>query len=155
MSKGKQTKGGSGGRSGRDRSDKAVVGREPGGGAVSAAEKGDEVVDQGEEEGGNEFQTVGYTKRYQNTSELEETNELRETLGGVESAFWTALPPTIESSATADIWHWRMGHIGPLGLYELGREYLGVRLKGKTTASCPDCALSKITQQISRYPLLN
>lgn len=92
--------------------------------------------------------TIGYTKRCHHTYELIETR--------VETAFWTAnSSSSVESSATADIWHRRMGHIGPLGLYKLGKECLGMRLKGKTTAQCPYCALSKITQRISRRPPIN
>ena len=48
-----------------------------------------------------------------------------------------------------------MGHIGPLGLYKLGKECLGVCLRGKNMSQCPHCALSKITQQISRLPPAN
>ena len=31
-----------------------------------------------------------------------------------------------------DIWHCSIGHIGPLGLYKLGKECLGVKLQDKT-----------------------
>lgn len=58
----------------------------------------------------------------------------------------------LNSVASPDDWHQRMGHIGPLGLYKLGKECLGVRLRGKSVAQCPRCALSKMTQQISRLP---
>ena len=57
--------------------------------------------------------------------------------------------------ASPNIWHRGMGHIGPLGLYKLGKEYLGVKLQGKTMSQCPYYALSKISQQISRRPLTN
>ena len=56
----------------------------------------------------------------------------------------------LHAVASPDIWHRRMGHIGPLGLYKLGKECLGVRLRGKKMSQCPHCALSKISQQISR-----
>lgn len=48
-----------------------------------------------------------------------------------------------------------MGHKGPLTLYKLGKECLGVRLRGKNMSLCPHCALSKMTQQISRLPPAN
>ena len=61
----------------------------------------------------------------------------------------------LATPASADIWHRRMGHIVPLGLYKLGKECLGVRLRGKNMSQCPHCALSKITQQISCLPPAN
>lgn len=57
--------------------------------------------------------------------------------------------------ADADIWHQRMGHIGPLGLYKLGQGCLGVRLRGKTMTQCSHCAISKISQQVSQVPPAN
>ena len=57
----------------------------------------------------------------------------------------------LAAPASPDTWHRRMGHIGPLGLHKLGKECLGVSLRsGKSMAQCPHCALSKMTQQISR-----
>ena len=56
----------------------------------------------------------------------------------------------LATPASPDVWHQRMGHIGPLGLHQLGKECLGVSLQGKSMSQCPHCALSKITQQISR-----
>ena len=50
--------------------------------------------------------------------------------------------------ASPDIWHRRMGHIGPQGLYKLGKGCLGVRIWGKKISQCPYYALSKISQQI-------
>lgn len=61
----------------------------------------------------------------------------------------------LHAIASPDIWHRRMGHIGPLGLYKLGKECLGVKLRGKKMSQCPHCALSKISQQISRQPSAN
>ena len=61
----------------------------------------------------------------------------------------------LHAIASPDIWHCRMGHISPLGLYKLGKECLGVKLRGKTMSQCPHCALSKISQQISRRPSAN
>jgi hypothetical protein len=54
--------------------------------------------------------------------------------------------------ANSDLWHKRMGHLGPAALAQLGRNTLGVKLRGPSTAKCPHCALAKITQQISRRP---
>ncbi len=56
----------------------------------------------------------------------------------------------LNTVATPDIWHQKMGHIGPLGLYKLRKECLRVRLQGKKISQCPHCLLSKVTQQISR-----
>ena len=54
--------------------------------------------------------------------------------------------------ATSDIWHKRMGHLGPAALAKLGTQTIGVRLRGPSTSQCPDCAMAKITRQISRRP---
>lgn len=61
----------------------------------------------------------------------------------------------LHAPASPDTWHRRMGHIGPLGLYKLGKECLGVQLRGKSMSQCPHCALSKISQQISRQSPAN
>ena len=52
----------------------------------------------------------------------------------------------LHTIALPNTWHCRMGHIGLLSLYKLGREYLGVKLQGKTMSQCPHCALLKISQ---------
>ena len=54
--------------------------------------------------------------------------------------------------ATSDIWHKRMGHLGPAALAKLGTQTIGVRLRGPSTSQCQDCAMAKITRQISRRP---
>lgn len=54
--------------------------------------------------------------------------------------------------ASSTLWHRRMGHIGPAALSQLGKQTLGVRIRGPSTSHCQDCALAKITQQISRRP---
>ena len=54
--------------------------------------------------------------------------------------------------ASSILWHRRMGHIGPGALLQLGRQTLGVRIRGPSTSQCQDCALAKIKQQISRRP---
>ena len=61
----------------------------------------------------------------------------------------------LHAPASPDTWHRRMRHIGPLGLYKPGKECLGVQLRGKKMSQCPHCALSKISQQISRQPPAN
>ena len=48
-----------------------------------------------------------------------------------------------------------MEHIGPLGLYKLGKKCLRVRFWGKKMSQCSHCALSKISQQILRTPPAN
>jgi hypothetical protein len=45
-----------------------------------------------------------------------------------------------------------MGHIGPTALTKLGQNTIGVRLRGPSTAKCSNCAMAKITRQISRRP---
>lgn len=98
---------------------------------------------------------VGYTERQKDNYRLLEN--VRPTSS--ESAFSTSSDNSIvrihESLASADVWHRRMGHIGPLCLYKLGQECLGVRLRGRTMSQCTHCALSKITQQISRRTPIN
>jgi hypothetical protein len=56
----------------------------------------------------------------------------------------------IASWATSKLWHWRMGHVGPGALSQLGSQTLGVRMQDPSTVECPDCTLLKITQQISQ-----
>ena len=98
---------------------------------------------------------IGYTKRRENNYEIE---EVKNEIG---TAFITLtqsqtqrknshLHREFHSVASSDIWHRRMGHIGPLGVFKLGKECLGVRLRGKKMAQCTHCAMAKITQQISR-----
>src|ERR1700721_584992 len=45
-----------------------------------------------------------------------------------------------------------MGHVGPAALAQLGNRSLGAKIRGPSTTKCPDCALAKIKQQISRRP---
>jgi GAG-pre-integrase domain len=54
--------------------------------------------------------------------------------------------------ASSALWHKRMGHIGPAALSQLGKQTLGVKIRGPSTSQCQDCALAKITRQISRRP---
>src|SRR6266436_2469008 len=57
--------------------------------------------------------------------------------------------------ANPKIWHERLGHIGPTALTKLGQHTIGVRLRGPSTAKCLNCAMAKITRQISRRPNTN
>ncbi len=59
------------------------------------------------------------------------------------------------SAATSDAWHCTMGHIGPLGLYILGKECVGLQLQGKKMSQCTHCTVPKISQQLSRQPQSN
>ena len=52
--------------------------------------------------------------------------------------------------ASLNTLHYRIGHIGPLGLYKLRKNCPGVKLQGKAMSLCPHFALSKIFQQISQ-----
>ena len=54
--------------------------------------------------------------------------------------------------ASADLWHKRLGHPGHAALAQVGRQALGVRLRGPSTAQCQECAMAKVTRQISRRP---
>jgi hypothetical protein len=56
------------------------------------------------------------------------------------------------SSATARLWHLRLGHPGPEALNRLINSSTGARIKGPVTVECDDCAVSKITRQVSRVP---
>ena len=60
-----------------------------------------------------------------------------------------------QTVASPDIWYQQMGHISLIGLYKLGKEYLGVCLWGKKMSQCRHYALSKISSQISRTPPAN
>ena len=103
-------------------------------------------------------QTIGYT-RFHGTN-----YEIGDTESDTAFAALSADPATSKSTrpyqkphsaATSDTWHRRMGHIGPLGLHMLGKECLGVRLRGKKMSQCTHCAVSKISQQVSRRPPAN
>ena len=61
----------------------------------------------------------------------------------------------LTTPASLNVWHQRMGYLGPLGLHQLGKECLRVSLQGKSMSQCPHCAVSKIIQQISRVPPAN
>ena len=54
--------------------------------------------------------------------------------------------------ANPNRWHERIGHIGPTALTKLGQNTIGVQLRGPSIAKCSNCAMAKITRQISRRP---
>lgn len=55
--------------------------------------------------------------------------------------------PNHTSWADGNLWHQRLGHIGPQALQEVADSCLGARIRAPKMAECDDCALSKITQQ--------
>ena len=104
-------------------------------------------------------QIIGYTRFHGNNYEIGDDEN-----GGIAFATLAADQATPRNSkpyqgphsaATSDLWHRRMGHISLLGLQILGKECLGVRLQGKKMFQCTYCALSKISQQVSRRPPAN
>ena len=54
--------------------------------------------------------------------------------------------------ANPNLWHERLGHIGPTALTKLGQNTIRVRLQGSSTMKCSNCAMAKITRQISHRP---
>jgi Reverse transcriptase (RNA-dependent DNA polymerase) len=58
--------------------------------------------------------------------------------------------PRPKSPGSGDLWHLRMGHVGPQALRQLGSKSLGVHLKGPATHKCSACAGAKIHRMISR-----
>lgn len=60
--------------------------------------------------------------------------------------------PRPDSKGDARLWHLRMGHPGPMSLHHLGKEAIGVKLKGPKTTECQHCSLAKIKRQNSRRP---
>ena len=64
----------------------------------------------------------------------------------------TTRDPRPSSFADGHLWHHRMGHIGRWPLHHLGKQVLGVKLRGPCTAECEHCAVAKIKKKISRRP---
>ena len=62
---------------------------------------------------------------------------------------------TVDSTASANIWHRRMGHLNPLDLHHLGKQCLGVRLKNPSMSQCDVCAKVKMTNQVFHHSLIN
>ena len=50
----------------------------------------------------------------------------------------------------SNLWHFRLGHPGPMTLEKLGISCLGAHLKGPTTVQCRHCCQGKMHRQISR-----
>ncbi|KJZ71835.1 hypothetical protein HIM_06271 [Hirsutella minnesotensis 3608] len=75
-----------------------------------------------------------------------------------EAAFLASKPrrkgsrdPRPTAVADADLWHARLGHLGPMALYKLGQRK-GLRIKGPKTAECEICAQGRARRQVSRRP---
>ena len=47
--------------------------------------------------------------------------------------------------ANSDLWHKRIGYIGPKALYQLGKHTLGTKIHGPFITKCPDYIIAKIT----------
>jgi hypothetical protein len=94
---------------------------------------------------------IGYTRRIHHQYVIEQDKSSHTILATSLRKPQKSKRP-IPSSANSDLWHLRMGHVGPEALAQLGNQTLGVRINGPSTVKCPDCALAKITQQISRIP---
>ena len=54
--------------------------------------------------------------------------------------------------ANPNRWYEQMGHIGSTALTKLGQNTIRVRLRGPSTTKCLNCAMAKITRQISHRP---
>ncbi len=104
-------------------------------------------------------QIIGYTRFHGNNYEIGDDEN-----GGIAFATLAADPATPRNSqpyqgsnfpATSDTWRRKIGHIGPLGLQMLGKECIGVSLQGKKMSQYTHCAVSKISEQVSRRPPSN
>ena len=69
-------------------------------------------------------------------------------------AYMTRLAqPRPDSEATADIWHYRLGHIHKNIVKKLPEAVTGVKFtKDSTFINCEICRISKAIQQISHRP---
>jgi reverse transcriptase-like protein/Pol polyprotein len=83
---------------------------------------------------------------------LEDTEEIEAAFPAIKVPKYrkSARRPRPKSTGSGDLWHLRMGHVGPQALGWLGIKSLGVRLKGPATHKCTACAGAKIHQIISR-----
>ncbi|KAM4055458.1 GAG-pre-integrase domain-containing protein [Hirsutella rhossiliensis] len=75
-----------------------------------------------------------------------------------EAAFQASKPrrrgsrdPRPTATASADLWHARLGHPGPQSLQKLGQRK-GVHIRGPKTAECEHCAQGRAYRQVSRRP---
>jgi hypothetical protein len=109
----------------------------------------------------NDPDVLGLTRRIHNQYVMEYNNTETPSQGHSVLATTASTPnrysrqsrkPRQPAWANADLWHKRMGHLGPAALAQLGSRTLGVKLRGPSTAKCTHCALAKITRQISRRP---
>ncbi|KAK9444035.1 fungal specific transcription factor [Metarhizium brunneum] len=62
----------------------------------------------------------------------------------------TSRDPRAESVADGTLWHNRLGHPSPKTIEQLGKKYLGVKLRGPKTVECDHCGRGKMRRQISR-----
>jgi GAG-pre-integrase domain len=62
----------------------------------------------------------------------------------------TSRDPRTESVADGTLWHNRLGHPSPMTLEQLGKNCLGVKLRGPNTVECDHCGRGKMHRQISR-----
>ncbi len=104
-------------------------------------------------------QIIGYTRFHDKNYEIgdDENGEIAFATLATDPAIPRNSQPykRLHFAATSDAWHRKIGPIGPLGLHMVGKECLGVRLQGKKMSQCTHCAVSKISQQVSRRPPSN
>ena len=55
-----------------------------------------------------------------------------------------------ESTASADVWHWRLGHPGEAPISHLEEASRNAHVKGKLSNKCTPCCLGKATRIVSR-----
>ncbi|KID93530.1 reverse transcriptase, partial [Metarhizium majus ARSEF 297] len=55
-----------------------------------------------------------------------------------------------DAIADGTLWHNRLGHPSPKTIEQLGKKYLGVKLRGPKTVECDHCGRGKMHRQISR-----
>jgi GAG-pre-integrase domain len=95
---------------------------------------------------------IGHTKKLHHQYVIEQSQSKSHTVLATTKLVQPTKVKSQASWANPHLWHLRMGHVGPAALSQLGKQTLGVRIRGPSTAKCSDCALAKITQQISRRP---
>ena len=60
--------------------------------------------------------------------------------------------PRPASKGNIALWHAHIGYPDPISLHKLGRNCLGVELRGLSVTECSSCAQAKIKWQISQRP---
>ncbi len=99
-------------------------------------------------------QIIGYTRFHSNNYEIGDHEN--GVIAFATLATHLAIPRNFRPyqgrhfASTSNTWHRRIGHIERLGLHMLGKECLGVRLRGKKMSQCTHFAVYKISQQVSR-----